>query len=129
MTYDGSNLWITDSAGVNTSYKMDASGAVFFCMAAPGNRPLGLAFDGIYLWHADASDGTIFKLIVDPENDTDGDGTPDCIDNCPNDPNKTEPGNNGCGNSENEDGSDNGDDGDGGGGIDCFTMTLGSLWS
>ena len=29
--------------------------------------------------------------------DTDGDGTPDCLDNCPDDPNKTEPGAGGCG--------------------------------
>ncbi len=29
--------------------------------------------------------------------DSDGDGTPDCVDNCPHDPNKTEPGKCGCG--------------------------------
>ncbi|MFK7960957.1 MAG: hypothetical protein AB8G96_10575, partial [Phycisphaerales bacterium] len=29
--------------------------------------------------------------------DTDGDGTPDCADGCPNDPNKSEPGDCGCG--------------------------------
>jgi alpha-tubulin suppressor-like RCC1 family protein len=32
-----------------------------------------------------------------PETDSDGDGTPDCIDNCPSDPNKTEAGVCGCG--------------------------------
>jgi hypothetical protein len=33
--------------------------------------------------------------------DSDGDGVSDYLDNCPNDPNKTEPGINGCGNPEN----------------------------
>ncbi|MCP4289090.1 MAG: PEP-CTERM sorting domain-containing protein, partial [Gammaproteobacteria bacterium] len=32
-----------------------------------------------------------------PDTDSDGDGTPDCIDNCPADPDKTEPGICGCG--------------------------------
>ncbi|MBK7345075.1 MAG: thrombospondin type 3 repeat-containing protein [Saprospiraceae bacterium] len=32
--------------------------------------------------------------------DTDGDGTPDCIDGCPSDPFKTDPGQCGCGNSD-----------------------------
>ena len=32
--------------------------------------------------------------------DTDRDGTPDCLDNCPNDRNKTELGDCGCGNRE-----------------------------
>jgi hypothetical protein len=32
-----------------------------------------------------------------PDTDTDGDGTPDCNDNCPDDPDKTEPGICGCG--------------------------------
>lgn len=50
--------------------------------------------------------------------DTDGDGTPDCIDGCPADPNKIAPGACGCGSSEmlsgsgdaNDDGLVNGDD-------------------
>ena len=33
----------------------------------------------------------------EPEFDTDGDGTLDCNDNCPNDPDKIEPGQCGCG--------------------------------
>jgi len=38
--------------------------------------------------------------IIAVELDSDGDGTPDSQDGCPNDPNKTEPGERGCGNSE-----------------------------
>jgi hypothetical protein len=38
------------------------------------------------------------SLVADPcAMDTDNDGTPDCLDNCPNDPNKVEPGTCGCG--------------------------------
>jgi len=36
---------------------------------------------------------------ITADSDIDSDGTPDCIDNCPNDPDKTEPGDCGCGNS------------------------------
>ena len=35
--------------------------------------------------------------VVRPDTDSDNDGTPDCNDDCPNDPNKTEPGDCGCG--------------------------------
>ena len=38
--------------------------------------------------------GDFFSII---DNDTDSDGTPNCIDNCPNDPNKVEPGICDCG--------------------------------
>ena len=37
------------------------------------------------------------NCISDVCDDTDNDGTPDCLDNCPDDPNKTEPGDCGCG--------------------------------
>ncbi|MFQ5425386.1 MAG: hypothetical protein ACE5F9_15585, partial [Phycisphaerae bacterium] len=43
--------------------------------------------------------------------DTDGDGTGDCVDNCPTDPNKTDPGQCGCGNPDT--------DTDGDGTADC----------
>ena len=39
--------------------------------------------------------------------DTDGDGTPDTVDNCPDDPDKTEPGLSGCGNPEDTGGKTN----------------------
>ncbi|MCP4894895.1 MAG: hypothetical protein GY911_13920, partial [Actinomycetales bacterium] len=45
------------------------------------------------------------------DTDTDGDGTPDCLDSCPDDPNKTEPGACGCGESDT--------DSDGDGIADC----------
>jgi hypothetical protein len=59
--------------------------------------------DGVADWEA------ILRGIVEDVNqngrpdgcdclaDTDGDGSPDCLDDCPNDPNKTEPGACGCG--------------------------------
>ena len=47
-----------------------------------------------------------------PEDDSDGDGVPDCFDACPNDPNKLEPGLCGCGTPD--------VDSDGDGWLDCF---------
>ena len=44
--------------------------------------------------------GYIEFNLVDPNLDSDNDGTPDVDDDCPNDPNKTTPGNCGCGNPE-----------------------------
>ncbi len=38
--------------------------------------------------------------VIDPNTDSDLDGTPDCSDNCPNDPFKTEEGACGCGESD-----------------------------
>ncbi len=43
---------------------------------------------------------------VIPDEDTDSDGTPDCFDNCPADPNKTEPGTCGCGTADLDSDSD-----------------------
>jgi len=43
-----------------------------------------------------------FIVEFDQIPDTDGDGTPDCMDNCPNDQNKIEPGVCGCGISDND---------------------------
>ncbi len=55
----------------------------------------------------DESDG-VFSI---EDQDFDGDGTPDCLDNCPADPNKIDPGLCGCGVSD--------DDSDGDGTADC----------
>ncbi len=41
--------------------------------------------------------GAFARITVTVDNDRDGDGTPDCIDGCPDDPNKIEPGVCGCG--------------------------------
>lgn len=51
--------------------------------------------------------------------DSDGDGTPDCEDSCPDDPAKTEPGESGCGNPE----PTGGNEGEGGGG-GCFVRSV-----
>ena len=51
----------------------------------------------------ETSSDDIFRAINDTngdgiaETDTDGDGTPDCVDLCPDDPDKIEPGACGCG--------------------------------
>ncbi|MCC7292635.1 MAG: thrombospondin type 3 repeat-containing protein [Phycisphaerales bacterium] len=41
--------------------------------------------------------GAFGRITVTVDNDRDGDGTPDCVDGCPDDPGKTEPGVCGCG--------------------------------
>jgi hypothetical protein len=51
-----------------------------------------------------------------PSGDTDGDGTPNCQDGCPTDPNKTVPGACGCGRLETSCGGQGGQAGSGGGG-------------
>jgi len=59
----------------------------------------------------DAGSAYVFGLHC-PSLDSDGDGTPDCSDGCPDDPNKTAPGACGCGEPD--------DDTDGDGVPDCF---------
>lgn len=54
---------------------------------------------------ADASPA-VRSITVDPATDSDGDGTPDNQDGCPNDANKTDPGQCGCGNPDTDSDSD-----------------------
>jgi hypothetical protein len=57
--------------------------------------------------------------------DSDDDGTSDCNDNCPDDPDKTDPGNCGCGTPEGTcEGELQGDDGGGSSGGSCLINTL-----
>jgi hypothetical protein len=57
--------------------------------------------------------------------DSDDDGTSDCNDNCPDDPDKTDPGDCGCGTPEGTcEGELQGDDGGGSSGGSCFINTL-----
>jgi glucose/arabinose dehydrogenase len=56
-----------------------------------------IAAQHLSMTDAFATYGSVETSCLD---DTDGDGTPDCLDNCPNDPNKDDPGICGCGASE-----------------------------
>jgi Concanavalin A-like lectin/glucanases superfamily len=59
------------------------------------------------------SAGTGGTAVADPTGDTDSDGTPNCLDACPSDAEKTAPGECGCGT------TDSAGDGDGDGTYDC----------
>jgi hypothetical protein len=66
-----------------------------------GNRPDGSSSTCTTGWDTVTGWGPIdcevFANVVGCTVDTDGDGTPDCFDGCPTDPNKTAPGVCGCG--------------------------------
>ena len=62
LTWDGSNLWISDFE-TKKAYKVNPSTCESISsIPLPGAYPMGLAWDGSYLWHAEGSGETIYQL-------------------------------------------------------------------
>lgn len=107
--------------------------------AHAGNIDPGSA-DDQYAWgenigwvNFSSNGGAPFQIVTSWRLDTDGDGTPDCSDNCPSDPDKTDPGVCGCGVADTDTDGDgtpdcsgtiNSGGGGGGGGGGCFIDSL-----
>ncbi len=101
---------VTEPATLNVQSVIDqlesgcqTSDAVVQVSASGGTAPYsgtgantGLTAGTANLYVTDANNCTASTTIVVPEPDSDGDGTTDCADQCPNDPNKTDPGACGC---------------------------------
>ncbi len=81
-------------------------------------------------WISFSSSGSAtFQIVTAWRLDSDGDGTPDCSDNCPSDPAKTEPGACGCAVADTDSDGDGTPDciepaGSGGGGSTCFIHSV-----
>ena len=96
--YSGSNSTFESCVFINNSTTANIGGGIYNQTSTPtisnsilcGNTP-----NQIFGSYTDGS-GNCFSDICD----SDGDETLDCNDNCPNDPNKTEPGDCGCGTPE-----------------------------
>jgi hypothetical protein len=43
---------------------MTMSGLVIQSFDAPGSNPIGLTYDGLYLWLADHSENKIYKMAI-----------------------------------------------------------------
>jgi hypothetical protein len=54
LAFDGIHFWISDPRTISI-YELDAAGNLLRKYLAPGPSPQGLAFDGRYLWNADAN--------------------------------------------------------------------------
>ena len=62
LTFDGTNLWVTDYK-TDIIYKLDpASGSILHQIPSPGFWPMGLAWDGEYLWNVDREQRKIYKI-------------------------------------------------------------------
>jgi hypothetical protein len=91
----------------------------------------GMAWGENIGWVSFFSSGAApFQIVTAWRLDTDDDGTPDCSDNCPSDPAKTEPGACGCGTADTDtdgdgtpDCNENSSSG-GGGGSGCFINSV-----
>ncbi|MHC4445155.1 MAG: FG-GAP repeat domain-containing protein [Planctomycetota bacterium] len=91
--YEGSDIFTDIGAGLTG---LSASSLSFGDIDQDGDADLALAgwtTGGLNVSEIYRNDGR----CGDPLLDTDLDGVPDCVDNCPADPNKSEPGTCGCG--------------------------------
>ncbi len=61
LVYVQGYFWVS-SCTDNKIYQIDTSGNVIRSFNAPGTEPAGLAFDGVYLWHADSGTDRVYKI-------------------------------------------------------------------
>ncbi len=61
--FDGSYVWVTDSAQ-DVVYKIDASSQEVVGTCGTGVGPRGLMFDGAHIWVANSSDGTVTEYLA-----------------------------------------------------------------
>ena len=70
LAWEGTNIWINDSKGPETTtpgdstFLIDTNGAILQSYDAKGDYPTGLAFDGQYLWSSDNVTDEIYKIDV-----------------------------------------------------------------
>ena len=60
LTFDGNNVWVVDAE--NTKIYKFASGGAYTGYSISGFQPLGVIFDGTYLWTANAGDHSSTKV-------------------------------------------------------------------
>jgi hypothetical protein len=61
MTFDGTNVWVTNTDTDNVT-KIRASDNAVQGTFAVGDGPTGIAFDGTHVWVANSNSGTVTKL-------------------------------------------------------------------
>jgi hypothetical protein len=60
LVWDGAHFWHTDYSYPCTIFELDtADGSVIRSFPAPGNLPIGIAWDGEYLWCVNAHSATV----------------------------------------------------------------------
>jgi len=101
------NVYFARESGVTPSSYQTLAGSGAVTGVTENRAVIGnLAGDQVYFFVVtaveDSTEGPPSAEVtvmpcVDPALDGDGDGTPDCVDGCPNDPDKTAPGTCGCG--------------------------------
>jgi hypothetical protein len=62
LTSDGTDFYVGTYGRYDKIYKINTSGSVITSFDAPGNEPMGLAYDGAYLWLVDDENDTCYKL-------------------------------------------------------------------
>ena len=65
LAWDGECFWFDDyfSAMIHRISRFDA--AIFDSFSSPGATPMGMTYDGLYLWNLDATDDKLYKLDPD----------------------------------------------------------------